>query len=150
MLGMFLLACTMLMLWISMSGHESSNSNPSFLRDGRQSERGLVHRHRGLQDAAAVDVGLYLALRYVDESVASQLETKDPSNKLVSHFCKSINYQVCKEGEILEPPLVAVITNVPNVLHIVECIACSLCLAVFLFVCRQVEAKSLLPRFLQG
>jgi hypothetical protein len=119
LLGMFLLACTMLMLSISMPGQESSNSDPTFLRDGQTSEKGVAHRHRGLQDTAAVDVGLYLAVRYLDESVASQLETKDPSNKLVSHFCKSINYQVCnsicievKEKIMLELPLVAVITHV--------------------------------------
>jgi hypothetical protein len=84
-----------------MSEQEISNFSPSFLRDSQQSEKRLAHRHRGLQDTAAVDVGLYLALRYMDESVASQLESKDPSNKLVSHFCKSVNYQVRKEGEML-------------------------------------------------
>jgi hypothetical protein len=77
-----------------MSGQKSSRSNPSFLRDARPSEKGVAH-HRGLQGTAAVDVGLYLALRYVNDSVASQLETKDPSNTLVSHFCKNVNYQVC-------------------------------------------------------
>jgi hypothetical protein len=91
MLVMFLLACTM--LWISMSGQESSRTNPSFLRDTRQSEKGVTHRR--LQDTAAVAVGLYLAVQYLNESVASQLETKDPSNEIVSHFCKSVNAQVC-------------------------------------------------------
>jgi hypothetical protein len=47
-------------------------------------------------------------VQYLNESAALQLETKDPSNELVSHFCKSVNHQVCvvicKEGEMFEPP----------------------------------------------
>jgi hypothetical protein len=122
MLGMFLLACTM--LWISMSGQENSKSNPSFLRNARQLEKGVAHRR--LQDTAAVDVGLYLAVQYLDESVAVALETKDPSNELVSHFCKSVNYQVrvviCKEGEKRYSSLLWLPSesSVPNVLHIVD------------------------------
>jgi hypothetical protein len=84
-----------------MSGKQNSKSNPYFLRDARHLEKGGAHRR--LQVTAAVDVGLYFAVQYLNESVASQLETKDPSNELVSHFCKSVNYQVrvviCKEEE---------------------------------------------------
>jgi hypothetical protein len=99
MLGMSLLAFTV--LWISMamyntSGLESrgSRSNPSFLRDTRHSEKGVTHRRRLLTDSAAVGVELYLKLFYLNDAVASQLETKEPSNEFVSHFCKSVNYQV--------------------------------------------------------
>jgi hypothetical protein len=58
----------MYLLWISMSGKGNSKSKPSFLRYARQSAKGVPHRHRGLQesDTAAVDVGLYLAVQYLN------------------------------------------------------------------------------------
>jgi len=39
-------------------------------------------------------VDLYLALHYLNGFTASELESLDPTNGMVSHFCKSVNFQV--------------------------------------------------------
>ena len=49
---------------------------------------------RSLQTTTAYTVSLHLALLYLNTTVASRLETKDPNDELVAHFCKSVNYQV--------------------------------------------------------
>jgi hypothetical protein len=148
MLGMLLLACTMLWISMTMSGQESSSSNPSSLRDNRQSGKGVAHRR--LQDTAAVAVGLYLAVQYLNESVASQLETKDPSNEVVSHFCKSVNNQVCdlerRRNIMLEPSLVVECAaylemNRSGLDLYIERSRAHMPFVIFLFVGRQVEAK---------
>ena len=40
------------------------------------------------------DVNLFLALHFVNGQTASELETKDPSNAVVQHFCEKVQEQV--------------------------------------------------------
>jgi hypothetical protein len=50
-------------------------------------------RRRHLQqDAYMVEV--HLALYYVTEEIALAMESKDPSNPVVAHFCETFNRQV--------------------------------------------------------
>jgi hypothetical protein len=49
-------------------------------------------RRRLLQTAYLVEI--HMALYYVTEDVALAMKTKDPSNPVVSHFCKNVNEQV--------------------------------------------------------
>ncbi|KAL7565109.1 hypothetical protein ACA910_005117 [Epithemia clementina (nom. ined.)] len=48
-------------------------------------------KHRGLQEAFPVE--LYLTLHFVNYTTAANLQSPDPSNEVLSHFCKSVNSQ---------------------------------------------------------
>ena len=49
---------------------------------------------RNLQQASEFDVDLFLELQFVGELLASELETKDPNNSAVVHFCEAVQVQV--------------------------------------------------------
>jgi hypothetical protein len=59
---------------------------------------------RSLQDSSAGDpynVTLVVALSYLNDTVASDLESRDPSSALVSHFCMAVNSQVRSRSALL-------------------------------------------------
>lgn len=67
------------------------------LRRGDERLRGnqQAEERRQLQaTTTAYSVTLHLALLYLNETVASELETREPTNSLVLHFCDSVNHQV--------------------------------------------------------
>jgi hypothetical protein len=47
------------------------------------------------QQRDTFDIDLFLELQYVDESIATHLETKNWMNIHVAHFCRAVNTQVC-------------------------------------------------------
>ena len=47
------------------------------------------------QERDTFDIDLFLELQYVDESIATNLETKNWMNVHVAHFCRAVNTQVC-------------------------------------------------------
>ena len=47
------------------------------------------------QERDTFDIDLFLELQYVDESIATNLETKNWMNVHVAHFCRAVNIQVC-------------------------------------------------------
>jgi hypothetical protein len=49
---------------------------------------------RALQQESEFDVDLFLELQFVGELTASELETKDPGNSAVVHFCEAVQVQV--------------------------------------------------------
>lgn len=50
---------------------------------------------RRLNEEYNVNVLLHLSLEYANETLATQIETQDPSNDAVKHFCDAVNEQVC-------------------------------------------------------
>lgn len=58
---------------------------------------GRSHDSRSLQDSSAGDpynVTILVALSYLNDTVASDLESRDPSSAVVSHFCMAVISQV--------------------------------------------------------
>lgn len=57
-----------------------------------------AYHHRDLQSSNSTyelyRVTLVLALSYLNDAVALNLESMDSSNELVSHFCMAVNTQV--------------------------------------------------------
>ena len=51
-------------------------------------------RHLQLQEPERRDVALFLALYWLDDPTAVQLEGRDAENELVAHFCQAVNIQV--------------------------------------------------------
>ena len=49
---------------------------------------------RALGDVQEFEIDLYIDLQYVNEVLASELESMDPSNANVLHFCNSCILQV--------------------------------------------------------
>jgi hypothetical protein len=78
-------------LWIMPEQGSDTRTPPLYLRSPSLQEQRL---HRELLTPLIANVELYFAIQYLNQSIASQLETLDPSNEAVSHFCKSVNEQV--------------------------------------------------------
>jgi hypothetical protein len=45
----------------------------------------------------SLNVNLFLALHYVNGETAAALETKDPTNAVVQHFCDKVQVQVSEK-----------------------------------------------------
>jgi hypothetical protein len=54
-------------------------------------------QQRDLGDVQEFEIDLYVDLQYVNEVVASELETMDPSNANILHFCNSCILQVRRQ-----------------------------------------------------
>ena len=68
------------------------SGGPAYLRKTHGDQ--LLHRH--LQQTRTYDVQLFLALKYLDDSLASLFEAQDTNNEAMSHFCMAVNAQVRK------------------------------------------------------
>ena len=53
-----------------------------------------IRGRRELEDSRIFDVQLYLDLQYIDNSLASEIETLDVNNPYVIHFCRAVQAQV--------------------------------------------------------
>lgn len=53
-----------------------------------------IRKRRKLNERSQFDVQLYLDLQFVDNSLASEIETFDDNNPNVAHFCRAIQTQV--------------------------------------------------------
>jgi hypothetical protein len=61
----------------------------------------FIRGRRELEDSRIFDVQLYLDLQYIDNSLASEIETLDINNPYVTHFCRAVQGQVsCLKGII--------------------------------------------------
>lgn len=49
---------------------------------------------RDLHSSVVYAVKLYLQLKYLNNTLAVELEKRDPQNPAIIHFCKMVNYQV--------------------------------------------------------
>jgi hypothetical protein len=61
-----------------------------------QKRQANLRRSRKLQNGTPYNVVLFLAIKYLNDTVASQIETSEqkPSNDVAMHLCKSVNFQV--------------------------------------------------------
>lgn len=60
--------------------------------------RSLVRSSRKLQNGTPYNVVLFIAIKYLNGEVASQIETSElkPSNEVALRFCQSVNVQVSR------------------------------------------------------
>jgi hypothetical protein len=86
-----------LLVGISSSVGSMGGSDQAMMAEsasGDHNRRRSYLRPRALQQAFEFDVDLFLELQFVGELTASALETKDPGNSAVVHFCEAVQIQV--------------------------------------------------------
>jgi hypothetical protein len=107
--------CVLFVLLVGISSSVGSMGGSDQAMMAEKSASGLHNRRRSylraLQQASEFDVDLFLELQFVGELTASELETKDPGNSAVMHFCGAVQAQVR-------------IMNHPGLLHDLLCRPC--------------------------
>jgi hypothetical protein len=82
------LVCLLVILTVAIYC-KPSHSGPR-IRHLQQQQNGL----RSVQESTPYSIQLILRLEYLSETSVAQIETMDPANSVVSHFCMAVNEQV--------------------------------------------------------
>lgn len=73
--------------------NRTSIEQPQSLRRNNNGEGRLLQNNAAVEEYQ-MNVLLHFSLEYANGTLASQLETKDPSNDAVFHLCDAVNEQV--------------------------------------------------------
>lgn len=83
------------LLWILVASSHSYNNNKHELLHRRLLRSPVTRRQlESSTTTTTYFVTLHLALQYMNDSGAAQLESLDPSNELVQGLCSAVNEQV--------------------------------------------------------